>query len=343
MDRDTRVPVWLDCDPGHDDAMAMILAGYDDKIHLLGVSTVAGNQSIEKVTKNALDILELTGLNDIDVVQGAARAIVRKVALAPEIHGESGLDGCTLPTSSKTVLKKNCVLHMFETIMKHPVNVTIVATGMLTNVALLLRTFPEVQTKITEIVLMGGAIGIGNYSPCAEFNIWNDPEAAHIVFHSGLKVVMVPLEVTHTATCTKEIIKGLHEKKTRMCSEIAGLMVFFTDAYFQIFKFPDPPIHDPCAVLYVIDKTLFETTEMNVEVELASPISVGRTICDVYNVTKGVKNVTVCTKMNVKVFWEKMLSAIEKGNAVSKYGVQAVEKSEIPASVVEKSELPAGV
>jgi len=227
MDTDTRFPVWLDCDPGHDDAMAIILAAYHQKIHLLGISTVAGNQSIDKVTNNALDVLELIGKHDIDVVKGAEKAIIREIMLAPEIHGESGLDGCNLPKSEKSYLKKNAIVHIFETIMAHPINVTVVATGMLTNIALLLKTFPEVKPKITEIVFMGGAMGMGNYSPCAEFNIWNDPEAAHIIVQSGLKVVMVPLEVTHTALCSKDIIKTLHDKQTKMCSENSQPNVLF--------------------------------------------------------------------------------------------------------------------
>ena len=319
--QNTQIPIWLDCDPGHDDAMAIILAGYNPKINLLGISTVAGNQVINKVTQNALSILELAGLNHIDVLKGSASPLLRFLDHFKEvIHGESGLDGAQLPISPKQPLEKNAIIHIYETLTKHIGKVTLVATGMLTNVALLLKTFPDVKNNLEEIVLMGGAMTIGNVTPAAEFNIWLDPEAADIVFNCGLMVTMVPLEVTHTAIVTKDILKEIVMMNTKLANDIASFLLFFADAYFKIYQMEGAPLHDPCAVAYVINKELFECQLMHVHVERKSEACEGRTVCDIYNRTKKPKNVNVCKKIDYEGFWKLMMNAIKSANEKSKYG-----------------------
>ena len=192
--------VWLDCDPGHDDAMAIILASHNSRLELLGVSTIGGNQTVDRTTENALKVIHVAGIRNVDVVKGSRTPLMSMndtdaEAACPEIHGESGLDGADFPKIETKVIQRNCALHMNETIAAQNAKVTIVATGPLTNVAILLKAFPEVKQHIDGIVLMGGCVGIGNTSPGAEWNIQCDPEAAAIVFESGLPVSMVPIEV----------------------------------------------------------------------------------------------------------------------------------------------------
>jgi inosine-uridine nucleoside N-ribohydrolase len=300
--------------------MAIILAGHNAKINLLGVSTVAGNQLIDKVTRNTLDILEVSGL-DVDVVQGAAAPIFStKVLQVADVHGESGL-GAKLPRSPKSVVVANAIAHIYERIKNHPEKVTIIATGPLTNIALLLQTFPDIREYIEQIVFMGGAIGLGNQSPAAEFNIFTDPDAAHIVFHSKVKVVMVPLEVTHTVLATKELIADFRAHDSILSNSIAECLWVFADWYFVYEKLTGAPLHDTCAVAYVIDPKLLECELMNVEVERHSQFNNGRTVCDLKNVTGRPKNVHVCTKINVDEAWKLIFNAVDTGNVKSKYGL----------------------
>src|SRR4051794_30949797 len=189
-------PVLLDCDPGHDDAIALLLALGSDELELRGVTTVAGNQTLEKTTANAIRVLELAGRAEIPVAAGAGRPLVREPRVAAEVHGETGLDGPDLPPPQAEPSPEHAVDFLAERIA----GATLVATGPLTNVALLLARYPEAKPE--RIVLMGGVIAEGNVTPAAEFNIWADPEAAHRVFTSGLDVTMVGLDVTHQALVT---------------------------------------------------------------------------------------------------------------------------------------------
>jgi len=270
-----RIPVWLDCDPGHDDAFAIVLCGHNLKLKLLGISTVAGNQSVEKTTQNALTILNLAGLSYIDVVPGQATPLLRPSKVCPEIHGSSGLDcSIPLPTPKKKCLFKKAIIHMSEVIAEYPEPVTLIATGCLTNYALLLSIYPELKGRIKELVLLGGAMGIGNISPVAEFNILLDPEAAKIIFESGIRIVMIPLEVSHTVLVTQKILERISSLGSTLFSKIMiELLVFFSDTYKKVFKFEYPPLHDPLAVSYVIDPSIFDTELMRVDIEITSELS----------------------------------------------------------------------
>eukprot|EP00916_Digyalum_oweni_P025069 GHVL01041375.1.p1 GENE.GHVL01041375.1~~GHVL01041375.1.p1 ORF type:complete len:224 (+),score=46.07 GHVL01041375.1:32-703(+) len=207
--------IWLDCDPGHDDAFAIILAAFSDKCELLGISTVHGNQSIEKTTKNAAKICSLSKINHVKVYRGQDRPLLRDVIFCPSIHGQSGLDGSNIVDEivdeNIYINNEKGVIIMSQIIIKN-IKTTIVATGALTNIALMLQLYPEVKPCIDEIVWMGGAARVpGNITPCAEFNAYIDPEAASIVFKSGLNITMIPLDVTHTAIVTPAIIKQINE------------------------------------------------------------------------------------------------------------------------------------
>ncbi len=263
-------------------------------------------------------MLSISGLEDIDVVKGSSTWLCRKSRdSCAEIHGESGLEGTTFPKIAKEALKKNCYLHMFEKISAEPRKVTLVCTGALTNAAILLRAFPEVQQSIEKVVLMGGSIGIGNMSPAAEWNILCDPEAAHVVFTSALKVIMIPIEVTHTVLCTPQVLLRIESINSKFSRLILDLLTFFKETYFKVFRFADPPLHDPCAIAFLIRPELFELQFLHVDIESRSQFSDGRTLCDIFGVTGKEKNVFVATSVRAQEFWELMLSALEKADRVS--------------------------
>jgi len=323
-----QIPIWLDCDPGHDDVMAIILAGCSPMLKLLGVSSVFGNSSIEKTTINACRVVYSAGLEGVDVIRGSegplnnTQQYLKKVNAAERIHGVSGLETNSEKKLPETVplQPKNCNLfaHISEVILKSPKPVHLVATGSLTNIAVLLKSFPEVKQNVEQIVFMGGAINFGNATPAAEYNIFIDPEAAEIVCNSGLKVVMVPLEVTHTALITSEVRERILGMKTDFAEIIDGLMQYFADAYQKIYGIEYPPLHDPCAVCYVIAPELFKSEFVHVDIERAEGTSRGRTVCDMYKLSKEEKNVNVTTKIDAPKFWDLMIAALEMANSQSR-------------------------
>lgn len=331
---------WLDCDPGHDDAFAILLAAYSEKIKLIGLSTVSGNQTIEKTTKNALNVLNLIGLLkeqksendsekliDFPIIQGAGKPLMRPGVICDEIHGESGLETHSsikfpdLPEFAQKYVNEfnsqrpHYTTLMYEFIKQSSVPVTIIATGPLTNIALLLVNHPDCVQNIEKIVLMGGAIGHGNTGPSAEFNIQVDPEAASIVFESELTIYMVPLEVTHTALVTDQILDSINSLSSKFSTIITELLLFFKSTYKTVFRMADPPLHDPCAVAFVVRPELFDYRLMRVDIETASPLSYGQTVCDVFDMSKKKKNVHVCLKMEVDKFWEMMIEAVHLADA----------------------------
>lgn len=326
-------PVWLDCDPGHDDALAIILAGYSPAVKLLGISTVAGNQTLDKVTRNALDILDVSGLNNVDVVAGCARPLLRPAPkLCPEIHGESGLDGpeggrVMVHCSSKPVEGK-AVNVMFECIsaayrqLRGACRIRLVCTGSLTNAAVLVTVYPEIVDMV-EVVLMGGCMGVGNTGPVMEFNIQTDPEAAKVVFEAGWPLIMVPLEVTHTALATPAVLAALAgDSTTPFKTLVTRIITFFAETYRKVFKFQDPPLHDPCAVAYVIAPEIFEVEAMRVDIEVVSPLSPGQTVCDIWHQSGRAHNCLVAMKMDVDKFFALLVAAVHAADAVSPINTQ---------------------
>ncbi|CAG9329123.1 unnamed protein product [Blepharisma stoltei] len=313
--------IWLDCDPGHDDAMAIILAAYS--ANLLGISTSAGNQTIHKTTRNAIRVLSAIGKSYIPVVKGQAAPLIRPSMVCAEIHGESGLDGL----NDKPLFDEVDISHiqgpappvMYEQIRRYfyltGQKVRLVGTGCLTNIALLLVLYPDVKSMI-DISIMGGAIGIGNISPSAEFNILLDPEAAKIVFESGVDLVMIPLEVTHTALVTNEVLQKIGNS-TPFTAKICELLNYFRKNYKEVFDFADPPLHDPLAIAYVLRPDLFTGRSMRVDIETQSDYSYGRTICDVWNKSTMKKNCWVATKVELDGFWDLMIQAVELADSRS--------------------------
>lgn len=300
----------LDCDPGHDDAVALLLAARHPALELLAVTTVAGNQSVDKTTRNALAVLTLANLCSIPVAQGMDRPLVRSATHGPQIHGESGLDGPQLPVPACAPLATHAVDLLIALLMNSDGDITLVPTGPLTNIAAAIRKQPAIVPKIKAISLMGGAIGLGNVTPKAEFNIYVDPEAAEIVFTCGRPLTVSPLEVTHQALATEEVIARLRAAKRRVAGFVADLLVFFTQTYRTVFGFAAPPLHDPCAVAAVIDPDILRAEMMHVAIETAGIWTTGSTVCDVHHVLNLPPNARVGSGLQVERFWDMLIETI---------------------------------
>jgi pyrimidine-specific ribonucleoside hydrolase len=300
------IPVLIDCDPGHDDAMAILLALASPEVELRGITTVAGNQTLDKTTRNALKVLELAGRTDVPVAAGADRPLQRELRTAANVHGESGLDGPDLPEPTTKPVDADAADFLADAIEP---GVVLVPTGPLTNVAQLLERHPDVTERLERIVWMGGAIAEGNVTPAAEFNAFVDPEAAALVFASGIPVTMVGLDVTHKALFT-----GEHAERLRGAGAagraVAELADFFLRFHRQRYRFDGAPIHDAMALAHVIDATLLETIHCNVSIETASQYCDGRTVVDRWLVTDLPRNAHVGVGVDADRFLELLVERI---------------------------------
>ena len=301
------IPIILDCDPGHDDAIALLLALASPELEVLGVTTVHGNQTLEKTTQNALRVLDLVGRPDLPVAAGAERPLTRELTVASHVHGESGLDGPSLPPAGRAPLGEHAVDFMERTIAAGAVPVTLVPTGPLTNVALLLERTGG--ANIERIVLMGGAIAEGNTTPAAEFNIWAEPEAAHAVFHAGLDTTMIGLDVTHRAVTTRAVHERLRAAGT-IGGFVADLIDFFAVYHADTYGWDGAPIHDAVAVAHVIRPGLVWTLERNVEIELVSELCRGRTVVDRWKRTARPANAHVGIDLDRDTFFDLLVERI---------------------------------
>jgi len=302
-------PILLDCDPGHDDAIALLLALASPELELLGVTTVAGNQTLDKTTANAIRILDLVGRDDVQVAAGAGRPIVREPFAAVGVHGESGLDGPELPPPSRKPLDRHAVDFLAEQIRTRGEAVTLVATGPLTNVGLLLALHPDVRPE--RIVLMGGAIAEGNVTPAAEFNIWADPEAAARVFRSGIDVTMIGLDVTHKALFSDE---RAAELRGRVGETVRALLAFYGKFHQEVYGWDGSPIHDAVAVAHVAQAGLVTTQHRNVSVETESELCRGRTVVDLWRRTDRDPNAQVGVDIRAEEFLDLL---VERLNSLS--------------------------
>jgi inosine-uridine nucleoside N-ribohydrolase len=273
------IPIILDCDPGHDDAIALLLALASLEVDLLGVTTVHGNQTLEKTTANALKVLEFVGRPDVPVAAGAGRPLRREPYVAAYVHGESGLDGPSLPAPRREAAAQHAVDFIAETVTAAAEPVTLVPTGPLTNVALFLARYPEAAAGLARIVLMGGSIGEGNVTPAAEFNIWADPEAADRVFSSGLDVTMIGLDVTH-----KALVGRTHQERLRRSGRVGAMVAELLDFYGRFHRetygWEGSPIHDAVALAHVFRPGLVDTVRTGVRVDCADGLGRGRTNAD---------------------------------------------------------------
>jgi inosine-uridine nucleoside N-ribohydrolase len=303
------VSIILDCDPGHDDAIALLLALASPELELLGVTTTYGNQTLEKTTANTLRVLELAGRGDVPVASGADAPLERSLVVAAHVHGESGLDGPTLPPASIEPVSTDAVGWMAGAVADAPGPVTLVPTGPLTNVA---RYLTEHGTdRLERIVLMGGSIAEGNMTPAAEFNVWADPEAAQIVFDSGLDVTMIGLDVTHKAVTGPDVQRRLREAGS-IGVFVAELVEFFTVYHRQTYGWEGAPIHDAVAVAHLLRPGLVETKLRNVEVELESELCRGRTVVDLWLRTDRRPNAHIGVDLDADAFFDLLVERIAR-------------------------------
>lgn len=291
---DKALPIIIDCDPGHDDAIALILALASPKLKVLAVTTSAGNQTPDKTLRNALRILTLLGRHDIPVAGGAPKPLLRELIIADNVHGESGLDGPALPEPGFAPQALTAVELMAKTLRASAEPVTLVPTGPLTNIALLLSAHPELKAKIARIVLMGGSAGPGNWTPAAEFNIYVDPEAAEMVFGAGVPITMCGLDVTHAAQVMDEDIERIRAVTNPIARTVAELLDFFM-IYHRDPKwgFVGAPLHDPCTIAWLLRPELFTGIECHVSVETQGQYTVGMTVVDRYRLSPHEPNATV--------------------------------------------------
>ena len=308
-----RVPLILDVDPGLDDAVAMMLACGAAELEVRAVTTVAGNAELEKTTRNALGVLALIGREDVPVGAGAAAPLARPLVTGKEVHGESGLGGLDLPEPSVSPDERGAVGLMAEVVEGSPGPVTLVPVGPLTNIATFLSEHPRLKEKVDRIVLMGGSVGQGNVTPAAEFNIYVDPEAAQVVFESGVPITMAGLDVTQEAYFGPSEIERLRDRGSfgRIGTVAAALVEFFAKRYEGIYGSNAPPIHDAVAVAAVLDPAVLRTRRMRVDVEREGELTRGETVCDAGGITGKEPNADVGVGLDRERFLEILFKALE--------------------------------
>jgi len=302
----------LDCDPGHDDAIAILLAALNPSIDLLGITVVSGNQTLEKTAKNTLNLVQYFDI-DVPVCLGAKSPIIKDVQVCPDIHGESGLDGFDFPPLKRKAHPQRATDFMIDTLLTSQEKITLVTTGPMTNLALAIRLEPDIINHIDQVVFMGGSIANGNVSPAAEFNIYADPEAAHIVLHSGLTVRMVGLDVTRKLMVMPNIIDKIKEIDNKYARLFVDLMKVFNENQRRVFNLPAGPLHDPLTIAYLIQEDLIDFKHVHGEIDISHGSSYGRTNIDMFDYLHLPHNIYVAIDVKVDQFWELIEKTIRKG------------------------------
>ena len=300
----------LDCDTGHDDAIALMLAAAHEDLDLIGVTVVAGNQTLDKTLPNTLHVCQHLNL-DVPVYGGMSKPMFREQVVADDVHGKSGLDGPVFDELVKKPGDKNAVLYLVDTLMASDGDITLVPVGPLTNIAMAMKLEPRIIDKIKEIVIMGGAYYLGNTTPAAEFNIYVDPEAADIVFKSGVKLTMMPLELTNTALANMQIIERM-EAIGNKAGKLFGDIMSFTFKSQAVNGLEAGPVHDVTAVAYLIDPSMYEIVPTYCEIDTNKGPGYGRTCCDFNNRFHKEPNVDVGTKIDLERFWNLVENALRK-------------------------------
>ncbi|KVK44855.1 nucleoside hydrolase [Agrobacterium deltaense] len=302
-----RRKIIIDTDPGQDDAAAIMLAfASPEEIDILGLCAVAGNVPLKLTSRNIRIISELCGRTDIPVYEGAEKPLVRKPITAEHVHGSTGLDGPVLDEPTMEAQKQHAVDFIIETLMREPAGTVRLCTlGALTNVALALLKAPEIADRVKELVMMGGGFFEGgNITPAAEFNIYVDPQAADIVFRSGMPIVMMPLDVTHQLLTTKARVSRIRDIGTRPAIAMAEMLEFFERFDIEKYGSDGGPLHDPTVIAYLVKPELFQGRECNVEIEVHSELTMGMTVVDWWNVTERPANARVMRNVDADGFFE---------------------------------------
>lgn len=293
----------LDCDPGHDDAFAILLAGNNPQFELLGITVASGNQTLEKTGRNTLNLVQYLEI-DVPVCLGAINPIIKEVEVCEAIHGETGLDGFDFPKLKTTYDPRSAMEFMIESILNSEEKVTVITTGPMTNLALAIRMEPKILDNMEEIVLMGGSYQNGNVTPAAEFNIFCDPEAAYICFNSGVKVTMVGLDVTRQVKVYSHIIDRMEKINNKASDLFVKLMREFNKNQKKVFGFDGSPLHDPVTVAYLMNPEVLEVKHLNCEIDISHGTSYGRTNIDIFDYLKKEKNTYVAMDINAELFFD---------------------------------------
>jgi purine nucleosidase len=310
------VPVLLDCDPGHDDAFAILLAAGSPLADLRAITTIGGNGTLEAVTRNALRVCTLAGIRDVPVAAGAEGPLHGELQTAADVHGASGLDGPELPEPDFELDPRPALELMVDVLSSSSEPVTLVPTGPLTNIALLLQSAHDVRDQIREIVWMGGSRGRGNRTPYAEFNAWVDPEAAQIVMDSGVPFTLVGLHLTHQALATPDVVERIRGTGGPLGAVAADWLGYFSSTYRSIWGI-DAPLHDPCALAIALDPSLATYEEAFVAMETEGRWTRGATVVDPYGRLGQEPNARVPLELDVDRFWAMLVAAIAEVGAAA--------------------------
>ncbi|WP_284266312.1 nucleoside hydrolase [Roseicyclus amphidinii] len=297
----------IDTDPGQDDAVAILLAlASPEEIEVMGITAVAGNVPLALTQKNARIVCELAGRRDIRVFAGCDKPLAHTLVTAEHVHGKTGLDGIALPEPTMPLQDTHAVEFLIETLRQEPSGtVTLCPLGPLTNIATAFRTAPDIIPRVQEIVLMGGAyFEVGNITPAAEFNIYVDPEAAEIVFKSGVPLTVMPLDVTHKVLTTRPRIEAIRDLGTDVGHAVAQWTDFFERFDMEKYGHDGAPLHDPCVIAYLIRPGLFSGRHVNVEIETMSPLTRGMTVADWWGVTDRPRNAMFMGEVDAQGFYD---------------------------------------
>ncbi len=311
--RMSRKKIIIDCDPGQDDAVMLLLAlACPDEFDVLGITTVAGNVPLELTQRNARIICELAGRRDVPVFAGCGKPMRHELITAENVHGKTGIDGIDIYEPDMPLQERHAVDFIISTLLAaDDDSITLVPTGPLTNIGEALSRRPEVLPKIRQIVMMGGAMREGgNTSPSAEFNILEDPDAAHIVMHCGRPLTIVPLDVTHQVLVSRQRLDQIRALETPVGAAIVGMMEFFNCFDSKKYGSDGAPLHDPCTIAYLLKPDLFEGRLCNVEIETGSPLTRGHTAVDFWGVTGRNLNANWLHKVDADGFFELLIDRL---------------------------------
>lgn len=306
-------PIIIDCDPGADDAIALFLAlAFPEHLNVLGITTVAGNVPLSLTQKNARCLCELAGKLDVPVYAGCPRPLLRPLMTAEAVHGKTGLDGIHLPEPQVPLQAQHAVDFLIETLVQSTDKITLATLGPLTNLAIALIKEPTICSHIQEIVMMGGAVTQGNITPSAEFNLYVDPHAAHVVATSGIPLTIMSLDVTHQAIATPERLDAIRASNSPVSAATLGLLDHYGAYEMQRHGFLGPPLHDPCVIAYLLQPDLFTSSQAYVAIETTSELTMGRTVIDRGHVTNQPPNANIAETINAEGFYQLLTRAIEK-------------------------------
>jgi purine nucleosidase len=296
----------IDTDPGQDDAVAILLALASPELEVLGITVVAGNVPLSRTVLNARKILELAGRTDVPIYAGCSRPIRRPLITAEHVHGPTGLDGPSLPEPTVAIKEQHAVDFIIDSLRAAEAGeITLVTLGPLTNVALALIKAPDIAAKVKEIVMIFGSFSeAGNITPAADFNNYVDPEASEAVLKSGIPIVMLPMDVTHQCLSTRERLERIRALGNRCAVATAEMLTFSEHFDIEKYGWEGAPLHDPCAIAYLLKPELFAGRLVNVEVETASPLTVGMSVVDWWHVTDRPRNAQFMRSVDVPAFYE---------------------------------------